>query len=151
MGGESHEFRDAFLLSQLEKIIGSSDFDASERNKCFLRYVVEETLAGRGDRIKAYNIATTVFGRDEKFDPVLDSIVRIEAGRLRRSLERYYLTIGVNDPVEISIPKGTYVPVFSSKDRSPPELVVGSKPGHIGVSILVRAFELEGGSGAFPT
>lgn len=149
MGGESHEFRDAFLLSQLEKIIGSPDFDASERNKGFLRYVVEETLAGRGDRIKAYNIATTVFGRDEKFDPVLDSIVRIEAGRLRRSLERYYLTLGVNDPVEISIPKGTYVPVFSSKDRSPPELVVGSKPGHIGVSILVRAFELEGGSGAF--
>ena len=78
----------------LERVLASADFDASERNRRFLRHVIEETLAGRAERIKAYNIATTVFGRDDRFDPQLDSIVRIEAGRLRRSLERYYLTSG---------------------------------------------------------
>ena len=72
----------------LERVLVSADFDASERNRRFLRHVVEETLAGRAERIKAYNIATTVFGRDDRFDPQLNSVVRIEAGRLRRSLER---------------------------------------------------------------
>ena len=72
----------------------------------FLRYIVEEALAGRADRIKAYNIATAVFGRDEEFDPQSDPIVRVEAGRLRRALERYYLTAGQDDPVRISDSEG---------------------------------------------
>ena len=84
------------LREQLKRILASDCFDASRRNRLFLQYAVEETLEGRADRIKAYNIATTVFGRDERFDPQSDSIVRIEAGRLRRSLERYYLTAGVS-------------------------------------------------------
>ena len=94
-------------------ILASTDFDTSERNRRFLSYVVEETLAGRPERIKAYSIATSVFGRDERFDPQVDSIVRIEAGRLRRSLERYYLTSGGNDSIRITIPRGSYVPKFS--------------------------------------
>src|SRR5262249_51171699 len=57
-------------------------------------------------------IATTVFGRKEDFDALLDPIVRIQAGRLRRSLERYYLLSGKQDPVRIELPRGTYVPVF---------------------------------------
>ena len=97
----------------------SADFDASERNRSFLRHVVEETLAGRAERIKAYNIATSVFGRDDRFDPQLDSIVRIEAGRLRRSLERYYLTSGRDDPVRIGVPKGSYVPTFAECETEP--------------------------------
>ena len=82
----------------------------------FLTYVVEEALAGRTDRIKAYTIATEVFGRDARFDPQLDSIVRIEAGRLRRSLERYYLTDGRTSRLRIDIPRGGYVPVFGSAE-----------------------------------
>ena len=82
------------------------------RNRAFLRFIVEETLAGRGDRIKAYTIATSVLGRDEAFDPQSDPIVRIEASRLRRSLERYYLIAGQDDPIRIDIPKGGYVPSF---------------------------------------
>ena len=61
----------------VQSILTSTDFDTSERNRRFLSYVVEETLAGRPDRIKAYSIATSVFGRDERFDPQVDSIVRI--------------------------------------------------------------------------
>ena len=67
------------VLEQLRRLLDSKEFDASERNRRFLRYVVEETLAGRSERIKAYNIATTVFDRDEGFDPQSDPIVRIEA------------------------------------------------------------------------
>ena len=74
--------------------------------------MVEETLAGRGGRIKAYNIATEVFGRDVNFDPQLDPVVRMEARRLRRSLERFYLTEGKNSSIRIAMPKGGYVPEF---------------------------------------
>jgi TolB-like protein len=97
---------------QVARILASSDFKAAERNRRFLSYIVEETLAGRGDRIKAYNVAMAVFGRDDSFDPQSDPIVRIEASRLRRSLEHYYLLAGKDDPVRIEIPKGGYVPSF---------------------------------------
>jgi TolB-like protein len=99
---------------ELDRILSSPQFDASERNRRFLDYVVEETLSDRGDRIKAYTIATLVFGRDESFDPALDPVVRMEARRLRRSLERFYLVEGDPGPVRITLPKGGYVPKFQS-------------------------------------
>jgi hypothetical protein len=99
---------------QLARIL-ASDFDASERNRRFFSHIVEEKLAGRGDRIKAYGIAIAVFERDDSFDPQSDPIVRIEASRLRRSLERFYLLTGKDDPLRIEIPKGGYVPLFRPK------------------------------------
>ncbi len=107
------------VRAQLRRILGCEDFDASERNRHFLHYIVEETLAGRADRIKAYCIATSVFGRDPSFDPQADPIVRIEASRLRRSLERYYLSVGKEDPVLITVPKGSYVPAFGVVHAEP--------------------------------
>lgn len=101
------------IREQVKRILSCRDFDASERNRRFLEYVVEETIEGRAERIKAYSIATSVFGRNESFDPQQDAIVRIEAGRMRRSLEHYYLTSGLSDPIRISIPIGSYVPSFS--------------------------------------
>jgi hypothetical protein len=74
------------VRAQLARIIASSGFDASERSRGFLRFVVEETLAGRGERIKGYTIAVEVFGRDAAFDAHNDPVVRIEAGRLRRAV-----------------------------------------------------------------
>ena len=100
------------VRAQLGQILGSADFAQSGRINAFLSFVVEETLAGRSDRLKEYTIATTVFERDESFDPQTNTIVRVEAGRLRRRLERYYLTEGRGDPVRIDLPKGTYVPLF---------------------------------------
>jgi TolB-like protein len=101
--------------AQLHRILNSIDFPASDRERRFLRHVVEEFLSGRGDRIKAYSIATEVFGRDVSFDPQLDPVVRIEAGHLRRSLERYYLTAGQADPIVVTIPKGGYLPAFTQR------------------------------------
>ena len=85
----------------------------SDRKRRFLKFIVQETLAGHADRIKAYTIAVDVFGRDPSFDPASDPMVRIEAGRLRRCLEHYYLTEGSADAVQITIPKGGYVPQFT--------------------------------------
>lgn len=100
------------IRQQLERIIDNSAFETSQRNRRFLRYVVEETLAGRADRIKAYSVATVVFGRTEDFDPHTDPIIRIEASRLRRALDHYYLSAGRDDPVRVAVPKGSYVPTF---------------------------------------
>jgi adenylate cyclase len=134
------------VQSQLLRILGSPHFDASPRNRKFLSYVVEETLAGRTARIKAYTIATSVFGRDERFDPQIDSVVRNEAGRLRRSLERYYLTDGRSDPLRIDIPRGSYVPVFGvQRPERQPETLRGPP------TILVTPFEEEGDQSAFPS
>jgi hypothetical protein len=100
------------ILDALQRILGNSDFIASDRNRRFLQYVVEKALAGHSDRLKGYTIAVEVFGRDATFDGQIDPLVRVEARRLRDSLERYYLTAGKADAVRISIPKGGYVPVF---------------------------------------
>jgi adenylate cyclase len=100
-------------LEQLERILASGDFDASPRSRAFVRFILEETLAGRHEGLTQVAIATRVFGRREDFDPTIDPIVRIQAGRLRRSLERYYLMSGASDPVRIQLPRGTYVPVVS--------------------------------------
>jgi len=102
------------VREELHRIIGSKAIN-SDRHKKFLAYIVEQTLAGRGDHIKAYTIATEVFDRGEDFDSAADPIVRVEAGRLRRALEHYYLTSGVNDPLKIEIPKGGYLPDFHVK------------------------------------
>ena len=102
----------AEIRAELDRVLASPQFEASERNRRFLVYVIEETFAGRAGRIKAYNIATDVFGRDANFDPQLDPVVRMEARRLRRSLERFYLTEGKSSPLRIAMPKGGYVPEF---------------------------------------
>jgi adenylate cyclase len=102
----------ADVLDCLDRILASLDFDASPRSRTFIRFVVEEALAGRQDGLTQPAIARRVFGRREDFDPTVDPIVRIQAGRLRRSLERYYLLEGASDPVRIELPRGGYVPLL---------------------------------------
>src|SRR3954464_1269115 len=106
------------VRTQLERIIDSVEFAVSERARRFLCYVVGEALAGRGERIKAYTIAVEVLGRDEGFDANADPAVRLEADRLRRALERYYLVAGQADPVLIEIPKGAYYCCATSDTES---------------------------------
>jgi len=101
------------ILEQLEKICSNADLKTKPVICSFLRFVVTETLEGRGDQLKGYTIGTCVFGKDSDFDPQQDSLVRIHAGRLRRLLRLYYLLEGKNDPIIIEIPKGTYQPKFS--------------------------------------
>jgi TolB-like protein/Tfp pilus assembly protein PilF len=119
----------ASVREALERILASPGFDASARNRRFLEYAVEETLAGRAERLKGLTIAIDVFGRDATIDPQHDPVVRIEAAKLRRSLERYYLTAGQEDPIRIDIPKGAYVPTFEECDGPLSDLSPSSAAG----------------------
>jgi tetratricopeptide (TPR) repeat protein len=101
----------------LAAIQSSASFSSSRQLSLFLGYVVEKTLAGEGERIKAYSIATEALGRPESFDPSVDPIVRVEAGRLRRALETYYQGEGAGERLRIAIPRGTYVPRFETVEE----------------------------------
>jgi tetratricopeptide (TPR) repeat protein len=100
------------VRTHLDRLFHSPHFDGSARSREFLGYVVDEVLAGRGGYLKQAVIAVEVFGRKPDFDAVIDPIVRVQAGRLRRSLERYYLLSGDVDSLRIELPKGSYAPVF---------------------------------------
>lgn len=102
------------VREQLERIVSSAEFMVPDRGRRFLRYVVDEALAGRSHYLKAFTIAQEVFGRDASFDPQNDPCVRMAASQLRRSLERYYLVEGGSDSVLITMPRGQYVPVFTA-------------------------------------
>ena len=78
------------IREQLVRILNSGPFHQSQRRQRFLEYLVNETLAGRGERLKGYNVALEVFDRPETFDPMVDPLVRIEAARLREKLREYY-------------------------------------------------------------
>jgi hypothetical protein len=103
---------EAEIRAALDRITGSDVFGTSPQLAAFLRFVVESTLRGEAERIKGYTIATAALGRGEDFDPQVDPIVRVEAGRLRRALERYYAGPGSADVIVIDVPRGRYVPTF---------------------------------------
>ena len=100
------------IQEQLTKILSSSKLSASNILSQFLYFIVNETLAGRGEALKEYTIAVYALKKSLDFNPQIDSIVRIHAGRLRRALKEYYHEEGVHDPIVIIIPKGNYMPVF---------------------------------------
>jgi adenylate cyclase len=135
---------------QLARVLESPDFDASRRSREFLSFIVEETLGGRADALTQAAIATAVFGRRDDFDPTVDPIVRIQAGRLRRSLERYYLLSGHEDGLRIELPKGSYVPAFRvftpgavAPDGGDGEATAG-EPGDGWPTLVQSAFEVVG-------
>jgi len=114
----SKPIQESKVREQLAKILASKPFVNSPKISKFLSFIVEETLNGRKQRIKAFTIAQEVFGRDEKFDQQRDTIVRVEAGRLRRRLSNYYSEAGRQDDIVIMVPKGGYAPEFSQLDYS---------------------------------
>jgi len=114
VSGPFQASRDEVRLA-LHKVLNSPEFSSVVQLRAFLNYVVSKAIDDRLDDIKGYTIAVEALGRDASFNPVTDPIVRVEAARLRRRLVKYYTGSGRNDPIEIEIPKGSYVPVFSLK------------------------------------
>ncbi|MBX9466239.1 MAG: hypothetical protein KL840_25225 [Aquamicrobium sp.] len=100
----------------LERILASEVFARSERARDLLRYLIEQDLAGNADRLKGYSIAVDVFHKDDRFDPATDTVVRVQAGRLRDLLQQYYDGDGADDPLHIAVPRGSYVPEYSFAD-----------------------------------
>jgi TolB-like protein len=116
------------ICVQLSRILASPEFPSAGRGAAFLTYVTEEALAGRAKRLKGYSIAIEVFKRSEGFTQD-DPVVRIEAGRLRRTLERYYLIAGKDDPIRIDIPKGGYAPSFTWNETVSADPTTNGTPG----------------------
>ena len=106
----------AAVAAQLQPILADPAFQSTPKLSALLAHIVNEALAGRGQGLKATAIAQAVFGRDESFDSQTDTIVRVEAGRLRRRLAKYYDRNGLDDPVTIEIPKGGYTPTLLRRD-----------------------------------
>lgn len=107
------------IHAALDRICASRTFKASPRLTSFLRFVVEVTLSGRGDRLKGYTVGVEALGRGDNFNPQIDPIVRVEAIRLRAALASYYSGPGVRDPVVIEMPRGHYVTLFRRRRRGP--------------------------------
>lgn len=114
----SSECSSELVRSQLEKILASAGFARNERLSGFLRFVIEQTLAGKGDQLKESIIGVEVFGRRPDYDVRRDSAVRTEAGKLRSRLLQYYAGKGAADPLQIELPKGGYIPTFRQVERA---------------------------------
>jgi len=109
-------FPNTKIKKQLNLILSTPLFKSSRILSGFLDFVVAQTLAGKEKELKEYIIAVNVLSRNSDFNPQLDAIVRIHAGRLRRALKEYYHETGKNDPILIEIPKGSYIPMFQAQN-----------------------------------
>lgn len=107
------------ILAHLSDVLTDRRFASADRISRFLRHVVERTLDGRAEEIKETVIATEVYGRSSDYDPKTDSIVRVEASRLRQKLRNYYEQEGQDARVRIHLPPGAYVPSFECRDTAP--------------------------------
>ncbi|KNG92113.1 hypothetical protein [Pseudaestuariivita atlantica] len=141
------------VRQQLERILKSSQFVETTRLQRFLRYLVDQKLAGNDEALKGYSIGLDVFDKPDDFDPAIDTIVRVQASKLRSRLDLYYATDGSEDPLRILVPKGSYVPVFQvafdpeTADRTQAAAGAGADAGpDTRYSIAVMPFDNLSGS-----
>lgn len=106
----------AAVMAELTAVLSSETFVRPERLRRFLKFVVEETIAGR--MLNEYRIAVEVYDRKSSFDPASDSIVRVEVSRLRQKLAEFYRTEGRDRRLVIDVPPRSYVPVFRAKPNA---------------------------------
>src|SRR5581483_2740258 len=97
---------EAKINAQLTRILASKAFRQADRLKRFLSFIVEETVAGRGERLKEFVVGVEVFDKPESFDPRNDPIVRVQARRLRAQLARYYREEATETALIVELPKG---------------------------------------------
>ena len=115
------------ILQEVDRINASECFRNSQRLQRFITFAVQSAVHGSLDQLKEYVLGREVFDRDSDYDPRLDSIVRVEAQRLRRKLREYYETEGATDPVQITFQPGSYVPGFAYRESVPPARSTGTR------------------------
>lgn len=101
------------LAKHLNKVLESEPFEASPTSCTLLRYLVNESLIDGCGKQSAYDIAIAALGQPQNFDTRNNPLVRVQVQRLRKALDHYYAHEGINDQWRISLPKGSYLPVFS--------------------------------------
>ena len=123
------------IREQLNRVLGSHEFRTSKRSQDFLKYVIENTLAGHADTLKERTIGIEVFGRPTSYEPSDDATVRVKAGEVRKRLGLYYAGQGAHDPIRIELPGGTYVPEFHWSDSVAPPGQSSAESGEIAAEI----------------
>ena len=106
------------IRAELQSILHSQSFARSPGLSRLLSYLCDKVLAGESSQIKEYSVALDVFGRQDSFDQDSDSIVRVQANRLRKRLAEYYAAEGRFHKVRITIPIGQYVPAFEEHEQA---------------------------------
>ncbi len=140
LASESENIGAPQVRAQLERILRSEPFHKKEKLVSFLTYVVESTLTGKSDRIKGYSIGVDALGY--KPEDSSDATVRAHALRLRQALDAYYSGEGKADPIRIDLPKGQYVPVFSSGQTMRTRASVLAPTGHPWRAAIAALFGL---------
>jgi len=133
--------------AELEALLGSKEFTRAPTLANLLKYLCERLFAGEANQIKEYSVGVEVFKRGASFDQDSDSIVRVEANRLRKRLAEYYAGDGATHRLQITIPVGQYVPRFEPgpgwKAESAAAQLDAAGPGN-----SATAGEGEGGGGS---
>jgi serine/threonine-protein kinase len=134
----------------VEAIVTSKPFAQSQRMQRFLRFAVAREMAGERDALKEYTIGVEVFDRPSDFDPRIDSIVRVEARRLRKKLAQYYEGEGASSDVRITLPEGSYVPQVQCAEDPRPAAQPEDTPEVVTLAVLpLRALPAGGEAGLF--
>src|SRR5271155_2330297 len=134
------------LLEQINRLGGSHALHGSESLCKLLRYLAKHAADHPGTTIKEFQIATEVFGRSAEFDPQLDSMVRVQAGRLRSKLTEYYSSDGLEDPIVVELPKGTYVLSFHHRNSSAAKSPSGNVNGAVSKEAMEKSTERRWGT-----
>jgi hypothetical protein len=134
------------LLEQISRLVSSHALHGSESLCKLLRYLAKHAVDHPGTPIKEFQIATEVFGRSPDFDPQLDSMVRVQAGRLRSKLTEYYSSDGLEDPLVVELPKGTYVLSFHHRNASAAKSPSSSVNGVVSKGALEKNTERRWGT-----
>lgn len=128
--------------AEVEFLLQSCVFEKAPRLGRFFRYICERHFEGRADCLKEYSIALEALGRSSDFDPKKDSIVRVEAHRLRKRLEEFYRGPGANHEVHVVIPNGQYRPQFVVATSLSEQLLPAEQPHPAATTELVRSAEI---------
>jgi serine/threonine-protein kinase len=126
------------VSAQLARILASPQFAHSERLSRFLKLAVD--VGQSGEALKEYRIGVDVFDRGKNFDPRTDPIVRVQASKLRSKLLEYYAGSGANDPLTISVPKGSYAAEIRAADRSEAPTAAPDAKETVGTRVAVLPF-----------
>ncbi|WP_374651450.1 tetratricopeptide repeat protein [Rhizorhabdus sp.] len=133
-GASAEAGADAELIrAELRSVLTSPDFSRAPIMKRLLCFLVEETVAGRGDQLKAYSVAVDGLGRAPDYDARADSYPRVQVGRLRKMLDNHYRTSSGPDDIRLSIPSGRYKVLLerpATSAEEPPEPLPPTQTEH---------------------
>lgn len=124
----------AVVQQQLERLLANSHFSSSKRYPSFLRFVVSNALAGQTELLKERILGVEIFGRPADYDTATDPIVRVTAAEIRKRIEQYYQEAGHDNEIRISLPAGSYIPLFFQPGR-----MNGATAAHLDTSHTVPA------------